>query len=286
MDRYVRSFASPDEVIELETVRSAAISRGGLTVSYDVHQPGWRWSVHARPLLRTEWCEVRHVGVVIRGRLGVLLENGTQFVADALSLVDIPARHDAWVEGEEPVEMISWTGAVGWLAPLDILADRVLATLVFSDIVDSTAAAARLGDRRWGDHLAALESRSRDAVARFRGRVVKTTGDGMLASFDGAARAVRCALVLREAAGDLDLELRVAVHTGEVETAAEDIRGIAVHEASRMLKLAGRGDVVVSATTAALLGGAFELEDRGEHALRGIQGTRRIYAVRADGRMT
>jgi class 3 adenylate cyclase len=281
MNRYVRSFASPDEVIELETVRSAMISRGGWTVSFDVHQPGWRWSLHHRPLVRTEWCEIHHVGVLLRGRLGFLLEDGTEVEAEPLSLIDIPPGHDAWVAGEDAAEVITWTGARGWLAPLEVLRERVLATLLFTDIVDSTGTARRMGDRAWSDHLATVESRNGDIVTRFRGRVVKTTGDGMLAIFDGAARALRCALVLGEAAVDLGLELRVVVHTGEVEVAGDDVRGMAVHEASRMLSLANSGDILVSATTAGLTTDrGFDLEDRGEHELRGIEGRRRIFAFR------
>jgi len=281
MAGWVRNFSSPDELIETGTVRSAAISKGGLTVSYDVHRPGWRWSVHARPLVQTDWCEIHHVGVVLRGRLGVLVEDGTEFEAEPISMVDIPPGHDAWVIGDEAVEMITWTGARGWLSPLEALRERVLATLVFTDIVDSTGTARRMGDRAWGDHLATLEARNRDVVARFRGRLVKTTGDGILATFDGAARALRSAVVLRDAAADLGLALRVVVHTGEIELADDDIRGIAVHEASRMLALAGRGEIIVSAATAGLVADRdFDFEDRGEHELRGIQGRRRIFGLR------
>lgn len=221
MNRYVRSFASPDEVIELQTVRSATISTGGLTVSYDVHQPGWRWSVHVRPLVGTERCEIHHVGVLLRGRIGFQLEDGTSLEAEPLSLLDIPAGHDAWVVGEVAAEMITWTRARGWLAPLEGLRERVLATLLFTDIVDSTGTARRMGDRASADQLATMESRNGDIVARFGGRVVQMTGDGMLAIFDGAARALRCALVLREAADDLGVELRVVVHTGSLRAIRE-----------------------------------------------------------------
>jgi class 3 adenylate cyclase len=280
MGRYVRHFSAPDELIELDTVRSEVITHGGLTVSHDTQRPGWRWSAHVRPLVGTEWCEVRHIGVVLSGRMGVLLEDGTEFEAGPLDLMDIPPGHDAWVIGDEPVETIAWTGARGWLEPLESLSERVLATLVFTDIVDSTGTALRLGDRAWGDLIATHETRTRDALARFRGRVVKMTGDGVLATFDGAARALRCAVVLRDEARDLGLALRIAVHTGEIEVAGDDIRGVAVHEASRMLGLAGAGDVLVSATTAGLATQTgLRLEDRGDQALRGLSGPRRIFAI-------
>jgi class 3 adenylate cyclase len=280
MDLFVRTFAEPDELIELETIRSAMITRGGIAVSLDIHQPGWRWSTHIRPLVKTEWCEVRHIGVLLRGRLHVLLNDGTELDVGPLSLTDIPAGHDAWVVGDEPVEAIFWTGVKEWLKPLDTLSERILATLVFTDLVGSTATATRLGRNAWGELRARHEQRARDIVARFRGRNVQSTGDGILANFDGAARAVRCAIALRDAAVEMGLEMRTAVHTGEVDVVDDDIRGIAIHEASRTLALAAAGQVVVSATTAALIGDAgIALEDLGEHELRGIDTPRRIYAI-------
>jgi class 3 adenylate cyclase len=220
------------------------------------------------------------VGVILRGQVHFRLPDGTEFEAGPMSLVDIPSGHDAWVEGDEPLEMITWTGARGFLAPLESFHERILATLVFTDIVDSTGTALRLGDRVWGDLVASHEARTREILARFRGALVKLTGDGVLATFDGAARALRCAAALREAAADLDITLRLAVHTGEVEVAGDDIRGVAVHEASRILALAGADEILVSAATASLAeGSGVRLEDRGEFDLRGIPGTRRLYAV-------
>jgi class 3 adenylate cyclase len=280
MEHYVRRFAEPDELVELDTVRSAMITRAGLTVSYDVQQPGWRWSLHVRPLVKTEWCEVRHVGVVLSGRMGIHLQDGTEFEVGPMSLMDLPAGHDAWTIGDQPVETIGWTGVKEWLKPFDTLSERILATLVFTDLVDSTATAARLGRAAWAGLLMRHQQESRDLVERFRGRLVKTTGDGLLATFDGAARAVRCATALREATGAQGLALRAAVHTGEVDVVEDDIHGIAIHEASRMLGLAGTNQVVVSSTTAGLIADAgIALIDLGEHELRGIEGARRLYAV-------
>jgi class 3 adenylate cyclase len=280
MERYVRSFSAPDEVVEIETVRSEMITKGGMTVSHDLQQPGWRWSVHIKPLVGTEWCQVRHIGVVLRGRIGYLLEDGTEFEAGPLDLMDIPPGHDAWVIGDEPLETIAWTGARGWIAPLETLSERVLATVLFTDIVDSTGTALRLGDRTWADTLSSHEVRTRETVERFRGKVIKTTGDGILATFDGAARAVRCAVALRDAAGDLGIRIRAAVHTGEIESTGSDIRGVAIHEASRVLGMAGADEILVSAVTAGLAGDAgIAFKDRGEHDLRGLTGPRRIYAV-------
>jgi class 3 adenylate cyclase len=280
MDRYVQPFAEPDELIELETVRSELITRAGMTVSHDTQQPGWRWSTHIRPLVKSEWCEVRHLGVLVRGQLHVLLSDGTEFDVGPMSLMDIPAGHDAWVVGDEPVETIAWTRVKEWLKPLDTMGERVLVTLVFTDLVESTATAARLGRDGWRELLADHDRLARDTVTRFRGRTIKSTGDGILATFDGAARAVRCAVALREAAIGLGLEMRTAVHTGEVDVVDDDIRGIAIHEASRTLGLAGAGQIVVSASTAGLVGDAgISLVDFGTHQLRGIDAPRQIFAV-------
>jgi len=145
LGRYVQPFAEPDELIELDTVRSELITRAGMTVSHDTQQPGWRWSTHIRPLVKSEWCEVRHLGVLVRGHMHVLLSDGTEFDVGPVSLMDIPAGHDAWVVGDEPVETIAWSRVKDWLKPLDIMGERVLVTLIFTDLVDSTATAARLG---------------------------------------------------------------------------------------------------------------------------------------------
>lgn len=280
MDRYVRSFSSPDERIELEALRSELVSLGGLTVSHDVYEPGWRWSDHVKPVVGTELCEVPHTLVILRGRFGIRLRDGTTFEAGALSLVDIPAGHDAWVLGDEPTEIITWSGAKGFLAPLESLNERILSTIVFTDIVDSTGTALRLGDRLWSDVLATHEARTREVLGRFRGQEVKMTGDGVLAIFDGAARAVRCAVALREMAADTGISLRAAVHTGEIESVGGDVRGLAVHEAARMLGLATAQEILVSATTASLASEAgVRYEDAGEHELRGIEGARRLFRV-------
>jgi class 3 adenylate cyclase len=280
LDQYVRSFSQPDEVIEIETVRSEMILRGGTTVSHDIHQPGWRWSVHIKPIVGTEWCHIRHIGVVLAGRAHFLLADGTEFEAGPLDLIDIPADHDAWVVGDEPLEMLAWAGAKGWMAPLETLGERVLASVLFTDIVESTVVARRLGDMAWGDLLGHLELRTRDLVAQYRGRVVKSTGDGVLATFDGAARAIRCAIAIRSAARDLGLEIRAGVHTGEIEIAGSDIRGVAVHEAARILGVAGPGEILATAVTVGIAGdAAANARDLGEVELRGMGGTRRIYAV-------
>jgi class 3 adenylate cyclase len=209
------------------------------------------------------------------------MKDGTEFDCRPGDLMDIPAGHDAWVLGDEPFESLAWMGGTTWLAPLQTLKDRVLVTLLFTDIVDSTGLAARLGDRKWVDLLDGHNQRLADTVDRFRGQIAKLTGDGVLAVFDGAARAIRCALACQRDANDLDLTIRAAVHTGEVELAGDEIHGLALHEASRIMSLAGPGEVLVSEVTKAFARDSqLEFEDRGEVELRGLSEPMRLHSVR------
>jgi class 3 adenylate cyclase len=158
--------------------------------------------------------------------------------------------------------------------------DRVLAAVLFTDIVGSTQRAASLGDRRWKDLLQSHDTVARSIVEHHRGRLVKTTGDGVLATFDGPGRAIRCALALQEALRALGIDIRAGLHTGEVELIGEDIGGIGVHVAARVLDHAGAGEVVASATLPLLVvGSGIDFEDRGEHELKGVPGTWRLYSV-------
>jgi class 3 adenylate cyclase len=158
--------------------------------------------------------------------------------------------------------------------------DRVLATVLFTDIVDSTRLAAELGDRRWHRVLVDHQEAVRRQLARFRGREVKTTGDGFLATFDGPARAIRAADALRAGLRELRLEVRVGLHTGECELLGTDIGGIAVHIAARVLGRAGAGEILCSRTVKDLVAGSgFRFADRGTHRLKGIPDDWQLYAV-------
>ena len=159
--------------------------------------------------------------------------------------------------------------------------ERVLATVMFSDIVDSTRQASELGDRRWRLVLEGLASAVGTELRRFRGRAVKTMGDGFLATFDGPARAIAAAIAVRDVAqSDFGLDLRTALHTGEIEVIGQDVGGIAVHIGARILGLAEPGEVVVSGTVKDLVvGSGISFEDRGERELRGVPGEWRLFAV-------
>ena len=159
--------------------------------------------------------------------------------------------------------------------------DRVLATVMFTDLVDSTSQAARLGDKRWRETLDSFEAAVRQQLGRFRGREVKTTGDGVLATFDGPGRAIRCAQAIGGALQPLGLALRVGLHAGEIELRGDDIAGIAVHTAQRVSALARPNQVLVSSTVRDLVAGsAIDFEDHGEHELKGVPGIWRLFAVR------
>ena len=158
--------------------------------------------------------------------------------------------------------------------------DRVLATVMFTDIVGSTETAARLGDRAWRELLTRHDALSRAQLARFRGRAVKSLGDGWLATFDGPARAIRCALELRDAVHELGVELRAGLHTGECEAIGDDVGGLAVHIGARVGALAAPREVLVSNTVKDLVvGSGLDFADRGEHALKGVPGTWRLWAA-------
>ena len=160
--------------------------------------------------------------------------------------------------------------------------DRVLATVLFTDIVASTERAAQLGDQRWKGLLDQLDRVAHGEIEKFGGRLVKTTGDGHLATFDGPGKAVRCARTLIEAVEPLGIQLRAGLHTGEVELRGPDVGGIAVHIGARVSSLARPSEVLVSRTVTDLVAGSgLEFEDRGEHALKGINGEWRLFSVRA-----
>ena len=183
--------------------------------------------------------------------------------------------HDVdWVLDEVQAFLTGTRGATD-------LDDRVLATVLFTDIVGSTEKAAKLGDRRWRRLLDDHDVLARREIDRFRGRAVKSTGDGIMATFDGPARAIRCASALNEAVRSLGIEIRTGLHTGEVEKRGEDVGGIAVHIAARVMSEAGPSEVLVSGAVPPLVAGSgLEFDDRGSHELKGVPGEWRLYAVK------
>ena len=274
-----KSLDDPDEVVDLPNLRLQLVHLGDLTVARMVNEPGWRWSVDVRPSVGGEWCQVRHVGIVVSGSLGVDFPDGSSVAFRAGDVFEIPPGHDGYTIGDEPVVQVEWTGVRAFAAYGSGLASRVLATLLFIDLVSSTELVTRLGDAAWRDLLSHYLEGVRDELDRFGGREVKATGDGMLATFDGSARALHCAAALRRRAKAEGLDVRIGVHVGEVEVVGDDVRGVAVHEAARIMAAARPGEILVSELTRALAGAAgLDCEDRGAHMLKGLDGEWKLAA--------
>jgi class 3 adenylate cyclase len=201
----------------------------------------------------------------------------SRYVAEHITgakYVELPAG-DHLVEALDPIEEFV-TGRLAAVAD-----DRALATILFTDIVDSTGQAVAMGDRRWRRRLDEHDAMVRRQLTRFRGREINTMGDAVVATFDGPARAISCARAIRDEAGQLGLETRAGVHAGEIELRGDDIAGITVHIAARVAALAGAAEVLLSRTVTDLVAGSGILfEDRGEHELKGVPGRWRLFAVR------
>jgi class 3 adenylate cyclase len=212
----------------------------------------------------------------------LVLPSDGKYVADHIpgaKYVELPGRNlfhfvEPWRESfQEIAEFLTGQQA-------DVADDRVLATVLFTDIVDSTRRAAEIGDRDWHALLDAHDAIVRSQLARFRGREVNTSGDGFLAMFDGPQRAIRCAIAIRDAVQALGIRVRAGLHTGECEIRGDDIGGIAVHIGARVSALAGPNDVLVSSTLRDLvIGSGLEFQERGVHELKGVPGEWRLFAV-------
>jgi hypothetical protein len=278
-DALFKSLESPDDVIEFPGMEARIVELGDLTVGKLVSEPGWRWSTHVRPTVGGEWCQARHVGVVLSGRLGIRLTDGTEMEFGPDDVFDIPPGHDGWTIGDEQCVQIEWAGIRAFAGFPTGIHSRVLATLLFTDLVDSTQSAARLGDARWRELLSTHLESMRLELERFGGREVTTTGDGVLATFDGPARALHCAAAIRRNANREGVRVRAGVHVGEVELVGTDVRGLTVHEAARIMAAAEADEILVSELTRALAGASgLAFEDRGTYSLKGLDGEWRLAA--------
>ncbi len=279
-DRHSKSLAKPDKTIRFEKLVQDMVELGDLTVGRNVLEPGWRWSTHVRPHVGGEWCKGRHVGIVLSGRMGVTFSDGSTMEVGPNEAFDIPPEHDGYTVGDEPCVQIEWGGLTAFTGRRTTA--RVLTTLMFTDIVASTEMASRLGDAAWRALLSSHFEMARRELDRHLGHEVKSTGDGLMATFDGPAHALGCAsAICRAAAGD-GLAIRAGVHVGEVERVGSDVRGIAVHEAQRIMAQAAGHEILVSELTRALsMSSGFVFEDRGTHQLKGLNGEWHLYALAA-----
>jgi class 3 adenylate cyclase len=232
--------------------------------------------------------DVRHLLGAIRvptlvvGRAGWRFSEHTRYVAehiDGARYVELPGEDNLFFVGDTgPLLDAVEEFVTGRLPRHDV--DRVLATVLFTDVVGSTDQAAGMGDRRWSELLATHDGLTRAELERFRGREIRITGDGFLATFDGPGRAVRCACAIRDAVRAIGIHVRVGLHTGEIELRGDDIGGIAVHIAQRVQALAQPDEVLVSRTVTDLVGGSgIPFADRGTHTLKGVPDQWRLFAV-------
>jgi class 3 adenylate cyclase len=279
-DHYRKSFREPDESIRFEGITEQIVEIAGFTVGRTVSQPGWRWSKNdSRALAEGTWCQAHHVGVVLSGRWGAELTDGTVLEWGPDDVFDCPPGHDGYTVGDEPCTLIEWVGLRTFTAPESGFADRFLATILFTDLVDSTSSLVKLGDVAWHDVLSEHYQVARGELERFGGKEVETTGDGLLATFDGPARALRCAAAIRDAAHRQGLLIRAGVHVGEVGIAEKGIRGVAVHEAARIMAAANADEILASEIVRGLsVSAGLTFEDRGSHELKGLSGPHHLYA--------
>jgi class 3 adenylate cyclase len=276
-----KSFATPDQVRQFASGRIEIVRLDEIAVGRFVLEPGWHWEKDVGPIAGTRSCDLRHVGYAIAGSIEVRMDDGTLLVIGPGEAYEIPPGHDVRVLGDDVFDAVEFNSAQAFGLSPEETGERALATILFSDIVDSTGWVEKLGDRAWTELLHQHNARIRAAIDRYRGREIGSAGDGFLALFDGAAKAVRAAELMDPSMADLGIRVRVGVHTGEVEISGGQARGVAVHAAARVASLAGPGEVLVSGTTRDLLDGSgLTLDSRGEHDLKGLRGARPIFALR------
>ena len=273
LQQYAPSIVDDEELVQAHTraalraaspAAAAALTR--MSASIDVR--------HVLPAIR--------VPTLVLYRANEALADASRFVGERIPgarTVELPGSdHMPWL-GDQDAVVDEVEEFLTGVRPHPAM-DRVLATVLFTDIVGSTELAADLGDRRWRDLLQRHDAVVRRELDRFRGRELSTAGDGFLATFDGPARAVVCAVSIRDAARALGLQIRFGLHTGELELAGSEIRGIAVHTGARVAAKAGPGEVLASSTVKDLVAGSgLEFEDRGSHRLKGVPGEWHLYAV-------
>lgn len=273
-----KNLSTPDETISLEKGSASTVRIRELVVGRLVLENGWRWSTHVRPIAGTASCQFHHVGLMLSGAMDGLMDDGTEFGVRPGDIFDIPSGHDNWVVGEEPVIAVVWGGWRGWgKTPVG---QRILTTMLMTDIAGSTDRASTLGDAAWDQLLDSHNRVVRQSLERYRGTEIDTAGDGFLTIFDGAARAVQAAIDIRAAVRGLGLDIRAGIHTAEVEVVPGGIRGLAVHETARIMALGTAGEILVSSTTHELAAeSGTPYEDRGLYQLKGIPAPRRVFAL-------
>jgi class 3 adenylate cyclase len=276
----VRDLGEPEAVVSYPLGATYQVRLAQTVISRHVLRPGWSWEEHAQPSAGTPSCELYHRGVVLSGRMGIRTDDGEELIVGPNQVFDLPPGHVTWVEGDDELVMVDWAGGAGFDTPPGGEA-RVMATILFTDIVDSTARARDAGDASWKRTVAMHDDVVRSVLAGFGGREVETAGDSFLVVFDSAEGAIRCGLALVGALAAIQLPIRVGIHSGEVGMSGDHVRGLAVHAAARIVAKAGAGEVLVSGTTRDLAEGATGLtfESRGQHRLKGLDREHDLFAA-------
>jgi class 3 adenylate cyclase len=274
-----KSLDTPDEVRELPLVTLRLVRVGSLTVGLARVEPGFRWSKHLRGETDEPLCQIHHTHLLLSGRFAVEMEDGEYAEIEPNEVFDVPPGHDAWVIGDEPAVLVDFLGNIEQLGR-PASKDRIVTTLLMTDIVDSTANASRLGDTSWKQKLGEHNRLVRARLERYLGKEVNTTGDGFLAMFASARGAIGCAASIRAVTAEIGLPVRIGVHTGEVELLPGDIGGLAVHAAARVMDLGGASDVMVSSSTRGLIeDGGLRFESRGVQQLKGLPTPLEVFAL-------
>jgi class 3 adenylate cyclase len=276
-----RRFAETEDVRVTGRGKAELVELEDRVIARLTWQPGWRWSVDVRPIAGTQWCQSHHVAYAVSGRLRVQMSDGIELEVGPDEVFEIPAGHDAWVLGEEPFVSVDFEAMRGFMRPQADGGRRTLASILMTDIVDSTARAVALGAAPWQQVVRRHNELAERAIDQHEGRLVKTTGDGVIGLFNSAEQAVLAASNIAVGVRQLDIAVRAAVHSGEVEQTAGDVRGVAVHMTARMMALAGGDEIVVSSTVRDVLDGSgLDFEDFGLHELKGLPGQRQLYLMR------
>jgi class 3 adenylate cyclase len=276
----VRDLGKPEAVVSYPLGTSSQVRLAQTVITRHVLQPGWSWEEHAKPLVGTASCELYHRGVVLSGRMGIRTDEGEELIVEPNEVFDLPPGHVTWVEGDEELVMVDWAGGAGFDTQPG-RETRVSATILFTDIVESTARASEAGDTSWKRTVAMHDDVVRSVLAGFDGREVETAGDSFLVVFDSAEGAIRCGLALVKALAAIELPIRVGIHSGEVVMSADHVRGLAVHAAARIVARAEAGEVLVSGTARELAEGATGLtfESRGRHRLKGLEREHELFVA-------
>lgn len=275
-----RRFGDSTDVRVIPHGRIEVVELDDRVVGRMTYEPGWRWSVDVKPIAGTQACQFHHVGVTLGGRLRVQMDDGVELEIGPGEVFEIPPGHDAWVVGDEPWVSVDFEAMRAYARPRPDTGRRILSSILITDIVDSTARAVAHGPARWRELVSRHNEVAERVIDSHDGQLVKTTGDGVLGLFDSAERAIRAAAALGDAVRSLELDVRAAVNTGEVELGSGDVRGLAVHAAARMMAAGGPGDVLVSATVRDLVDGTdLAFDDFGLHELKGLPGQRQLYRL-------